>query len=73
MIRAIVIAGYLLIVIGAIVTEIYARSRPQHIAPLDGMLGKIMRSRTARISLIAAWWWFGWHFVFAETVDPLGP
>ena len=73
MIRSIVVAGYLLIVAGMIASEIYARSRPDRFAPVDDMLGKVMRSRTARIGMIAAWWWFGWHFIFAATVDPFGP
>lgn len=71
MIRAVVISGYLVIVAAMIVTEISARARPDRIAPVDDMLDKVMTSRTVRIGMIAAWWWFGWHFIFAKTVDPL--
>ena len=38
---------------------------------VDDMLERVMRSRTVRIGVIAAWWWFGWHFIFAKTVDPM--
>lgn len=71
MIRATVIAGYLVIVVGMLVTEITARARPDRIAPVDDMLDRVMTSRTVRIGMIAAWWWFGWHFIFAKTIDPL--
>jgi len=71
MIRAIVIAGYLIIVTAMIVTDIIARSRPDRLAPVDDMLEKAMASRIVRIGVIAAWWWFGWHFIFAKTVDPM--
>ena len=71
MTRAIVIAVYLVIVAGMVLTDVIARSRPDRIAPVDDMLEKAMTSRTARIGIIAAWWWFGWHFIFATTVDPM--
>ena len=71
MIRTVVIAGYLVIVAAMIVTEVIARSRPNDIAPVDDMLEKVMTSRTVRLGMIAAWWWFGWHFIFAKTIDPM--
>lgn len=71
MIRTIVVAGYLLIVAVMVVSEVIARSRPQSFAPVDDMLDNIMTNRTARIGMLAAWWWFGWHFIFAQTIDPL--
>jgi hypothetical protein len=71
MTRTVVIAVYLVIVAGMVLTDLIARSRPDRIAPVDDMLEKAMTSRTARIGIIAAWWWFGWHFIFATTVDPM--
>ena len=59
MIRPIVVTGYLLIVTGMVVSEVIARSRPQSFAPVDDMLDNIMTNRTARIGMLAAWWWFG--------------
>lgn len=69
MIRAIVIAGYISIVLAMAVVEIYSRRNPHKIAPIGDMLEHAMRSRTVRIGIIAAWWWFGWHFLFAPTVQ----
>ena len=68
---SLVVAGYLLIVAGMVVAEIIARSRPQSFAPVDDMLDNIMTNRTARIGMLAAWWWFGWHFISAQTIAPL--
>jgi len=61
--------GYLVIVLTAIAVEIYAQRKPDVIAPLGDMLDHVMKSRTTRVAVIAAWWWFGWHFAFAETVQ----
>lgn len=69
MIRAIVVAGYVVIVLCAIGTELYARRKPGSVAPLGEMLEHVMESRTTRVGIIAAWWWFGWHFAFADTVQ----
>ncbi|MFM6981329.1 MAG: DUF6186 family protein [Microbacteriaceae bacterium] len=64
----ITVVGYLAIIAGMVVTEIRARSKPFHIAPLDDMLDRVMATRTTRLGLIAAWWWFGWHFLFGPTL-----
>ena len=69
MIRSIVIAGYLVIVAIAIISEVYAQRKPNNFAPIGDMLEHVMTSRTTRVSVIAAWWWFGWHFAFADTVQ----
>lgn len=69
MIRTIVVAGYTVIVLIAIATEIYAQRKPNTFAPIGDMLEHVMTSRTTRVSVIAAWWWFGWHFAFADTVQ----
>lgn len=69
MIRAIVVAGYLVIVAFAIGTELYARRKSNSLAPIGEMLEHVMESRTTRVAIIAAWWWFGWHFAFADTVQ----
>jgi hypothetical protein len=66
--RAIVIAGYIAILGAMIVLEAYARREPDRVAPLDDMLTEMMTSRIARVGIIAAWWWLGWHFFFAPTV-----
>jgi hypothetical protein len=69
MIEAAVVTGYLSIVAAMGVVEFYAVKRPESIAPMGDMLEHVMRSRTVRVGIIAAWWWFGWHFLFAPTVQ----
>jgi hypothetical protein len=62
-------AGYLAILVGMGLTELFARWRPNRVAPLADMLDHVMRLRTTRVGIIAAWWWFGWHFLFAPTIQ----
>jgi len=66
--RIIVIAGYILFLGAIIAVEAYSRHSPDRVAPLDDMLTEVMSSRVARVGIIAAWWWLGWHFFFAPTV-----
>jgi len=68
MTRIITILGYLVIVISMITVEIYSRRRPDRVAPISDMLADAVDSRTVRIGLFAAWWWFGWHFFFSQTM-----
>lgn len=65
----IVTAGYFTLVIAAIAVEIRAHLAPTRIAPLGDMLTHYSHSRISRVGLTAAWWWFGWHFLFAPTVQ----
>lgn len=64
-----VAARYLGIALVAICVEIFAQRKPSTIAPIGDMLDHVMKSRTTRVAVIAAWWWFGWHFAFADTVQ----
>jgi hypothetical protein len=69
MIWNLVASGYVLIVGVAIAVEVFAQRKPSTLAPLGDMLDHVMKSRTTRVAVIAAWWWFGWHFAFADTVQ----
>ena len=69
MIYGVIVTGYLAIVLAMGVVEFYALKRPHSLAPLGEMLEHVMRSRTVRVGIIAAWWWCGWHFLFAPTVQ----
>ncbi|GAA1997856.1 DUF6186 family protein [Microbacterium ulmi] len=59
-------------VVGAIVlgvvTWISSRRDPE--ATASGLFDRIMQSRTVRIAILVCWWWLGWHFLVAQTVDP---
>ena len=63
----VVVAGYLVIVAAMVAVQIYAWRRPRRFAPVGDMLERVMMERTTRIGIIAAWWWTGWHFIFAPT------
>ncbi|HZK59283.1 MAG TPA: DUF6186 family protein [Cryobacterium sp.] len=63
--RIVTVAGYIVIVGSMVTLELIAKRRPDRVAPLRDMLADVMTSRTARVGIIAAWWWFGWHFLFA--------
>lgn len=39
------------------------------LASLADLLDRAMASRAVRIALLLAWWWIGWHFLVARTVD----
>ncbi|PTW90584.1 hypothetical protein C8A06_0275 [Microbacteriaceae bacterium MWH-Ta3] len=62
------VVGYWVIIAIAVMVEFVARRRPEFIAPLFDMLDHVMHTRMARIGLIAAWWWFGWHFFVGPTL-----
>jgi hypothetical protein len=69
MIWNLVAAGYAVIALVAICVEIFAQRKSNSVAPIGDMLDHVMKSRTTRVAVIAAWWWFGWHFAFADTVQ----
>ena len=64
-----VTAVYLALVVAAIAVEIIAQLKPDRIEPLGVMLWRAANSRINRVGLTAAWWWFGWHFLFAQTIQ----
>lgn len=67
--RAVTIAVFLCLLILAVSVELIARRRPNQIMPVSEMLFEVSQSRITRLGIVAAWWWFGWHFLFAETVQ----
>jgi uncharacterized protein DUF6186 len=34
------------------------------------MLVAVFVDRAVRVALVVFWWWLGWHFLVAQTVDP---
>jgi hypothetical protein len=65
------IAGYLFLLAAMSSMEIIVLARPQRLASLNQMLDFVMTSRTTCVGIIAAWWWLGWHFLFAPTAERL--
>jgi len=67
--RALTVAVFVGAVVAAIVIELFARARLFKLTSLGEMLAETAQSRITRVGIVAAWWWFGWHFLFAETVQ----
>jgi hypothetical protein len=45
-----------------------AREDPE--ATLAELFDRVMETRTVRVAIVMVWWWLGWHFFVAQTVDP---
>jgi hypothetical protein len=39
-------------------------------ATITALFDRMMSDRTVRLAVIVCWWWLGWHFLVAQTVDP---
>jgi hypothetical protein len=57
--RSVTLLGYALLVVCAGCLEVAARRRGS--ATFDDALTITLRSRAARLALLAAWLWLGWH------------
>ena len=57
--RSMTLLGYALLVVSAGGLEVAARRRGS--ATFGDTLTIILRSRAARLVLLAAWLWLGWH------------
>jgi hypothetical protein len=58
--RTLILAGYLAVLVGALVLETAARCRGTP-ATFGIALGAVLRHRPARLLLLTAWLWLGWH------------
>lgn len=68
--RELTIAGYLVCVVAALALMVLSRRRDAPFATLREVLDQVLAERAPRIALLAFWWWLGWHFLVAQTVDP---
>jgi hypothetical protein len=57
--RSVTLIGYAVLVVSAAGVEVAARRRGS--ATLVDALTSVLRSRAARLALLAAWLWLGWH------------
>jgi hypothetical protein len=46
------------------------KRRDAPFATLGEVLDQVFADRAVRITIIVFWWWLGWHFLVARTVDP---
>ena len=55
----------------AVIALVLLSYRQNHrFATFGELLDRVMATRPARICVLMFWWWLGWHFFFAQTVDP---
>ncbi len=60
---------YALCVLALVACALLAhRMHPE--ATVTELFDRLMADRTVRLALIVCWWWLGWHFLVAQTVDP---
>ncbi len=56
------VAGYVLIAVAAAGLELLSSRRGSRIPPLGAVLGRVMRTRSGRVGVLAGWAWLGLHF-----------
>lgn len=59
--RFVTLLGYAVLVVSAGGLEVAARRRGS--ATFSDALTIVLRSRAARLALLAAWLWLGWHLL----------
>jgi hypothetical protein len=67
--RAITIAGFVIVITAVVVLEIVGRRPATRIPALGEWLGYVMRPRAGRALILAGWLWLGWHY-FARLTGP---
>lgn len=70
MTRELTIGGYVVCLAIAFVLVVLSHRRDAPFATLTEVLDQVFADRAVRITIIVFWWWLGWHFLVARTVDP---
>ena len=68
--RDLTISGYLVCLLAAFVLVVISHKRDAPFATLGEVLDQVFADRAVRITIVVFWWWLGWHFLVARTVDP---
>jgi hypothetical protein len=63
--RALTQAVYVLLGLGLVLTEALARRRADGPPTFAALVRGAMRTRSAQLGIVLAWWWLGWHFLLA--------
>ena len=56
--------------IAVVALVLFSYRQHDRFATFGELLDRVMTTRAARICILMFWWWLGWHFFFAQTVDP---
>jgi len=59
----ILISIYAAILATTVGVSIFAKLRPEIIAPFSTVMNHILNNRKTRFALAFSWWWIGWHFM----------
>lgn len=68
--REVTIAVFLACGLAALVLVVLSHLRRSPLATLSEVLDQVFADRAVRVTIILFWWWLGWHFLVARTVDP---
>jgi len=61
--HALTVAGYVLIVFGALTLQLLSYREDSRIPSLATAFSRIMRTRSGRVGIMAGWVWLGLHFL----------
>ncbi len=61
--RVLTVAGFVLLGLACLGLEVAGRIHGWPVPTLGRLLNGIMRRRSARVGVLLAWWWLGWHFL----------
>lgn len=61
--RTAIVAGFATILAVVIATDLLARRPRSAFRPLGVVLAAALRTRAARLAVLVAWLWVGWHFL----------
>jgi hypothetical protein len=61
--RALTVLAFLAIAGMLVLVELYARREDSRVPTFPSLLRRAMRTRSAQLGILLAWWWLGWHFV----------
>ena len=64
------IIGFIVEGIAVVALVLLSYRQNYRFATFGELLDRVMATRPARICVLMFWWWLGWHFFFAQTVDP---
>ncbi len=68
--REVTIVVYGLCLVGAVLLAVGGALPRWRIGTVVELLDAVLAERAPRIALVLFWWWLGWHFLVAQTVDP---
>lgn len=56
---------YALTALSLVAVDLIGRRHPEAISDLRSLFAALMARRAARVAIVLAWAWIGWHFLVA--------